>query len=385
MKKLIFLIITFSISAFAGVEIKESPNSISAELNGKTLWSYNHDPAEGKPYIHPLASTDGTVFTDLRPEDHPWHRGVWFSWKYINGVNYWEEDRTTGKSAGETRIVNVDRMVTDSKDVHLNLDLEYAPAGTDDLVLKEKRSLVITAPDQKGIYQINWSSTFQALEDDVVLDRTPIPDEPNGKAWGGYAGWSVRLNKEMLQGNFVNSAGTTNAFRDPADWNVFQADQGGALLFKTHPENINHPPKWYIAKGMPFFSPAVLYDAPYTIKAGDSLTLKYTIMVAPGKWMDQKKKVIILTGANNHNWQKSTPAIESILEESGKFDVDVVTNPEELTSEFLKHYDVLLSNWNGFGTPPPRPMVGRVEESLCGLCSQRRWSCGGSRRVILVL
>lgn len=355
MQKLLPLFILISSSAFAGMEIKEEPHSISAELDGRVLWTYHHDPAEGKPYIHPLASTDGTVFTALRPEDHPWHRGVWFSWKFINGVNYWEEDRKTGRSDGETRIITIDRKVTPNKDVYLKLDLEYAPAGSGDLVLKEKRTLHITPPDQKGLYLINWSSRFQALENDVLLDRTPPPDEPNGKEWGGYAGWSVRMNKEMVNGNFYNSAGTVNAIREVAESNAFQADKGGGLLFKTHPDNINHPPKWYIAQGMPYFSPAVIFDAPYTIKAGESLTLKYTLLVAPGKWIDKRDKVVILTGANNHAWQKTTPVLKSILEESGNFDVDVVSDPEKLTAEFLSNYDVLLSNWNGFGKNKPAP------------------------------
>ena len=25
-----------------------------------------------------------------RPPDHIWHHGLWFSWKFINKVNYWE-------------------------------------------------------------------------------------------------------------------------------------------------------------------------------------------------------------------------------------------------------------------------------------------------------
>ena len=366
MNRLLLPVLLFSCSVFAGLEIKQSPTSISAWKDGQVLWVYNCDPADGKPYFHPLASTDGTVFTDLRPEDHPWHRGVWFSWKYINGVNYWEEDRATGKSAGETRIVNIDREVTAGKDVHLALDLEYAPAGTDDVVLRENRSLVVTAPDQKGRYTIEWSSSFHAQGSEVVLDRTPIPGEPNGKNWGGYAGWSVRMNKAMLNGSFFNSEGATNAHRSAAQWNVFQADAGGGLVFKDHPDNINYPAKWYIAKGMPYFSPAVIHDAPHTIKAGESLALKYSLTVCPGRLALNRKKVLILTGANNHNWQATTPVLERILEDSGKFEVDVVTDPEKLTSAFLAGYDVLLSNWNGFGKNKPAPWSDELKKAYVG-------------------
>lgn len=42
-------------------------------------------------------------------------------------------------------------------------------------------------------------------------------------------------------------------------------------------------------------------------------------------------KVMLLTGQSSiyHDWQKSSPVIESILNETGKFDVDVVVTPAE--------------------------------------------------------
>ena len=50
MKKFLPLFILICSPALAGVQIKEQSNSISAEIDGKVLWTYNHDPAEGKPY-----------------------------------------------------------------------------------------------------------------------------------------------------------------------------------------------------------------------------------------------------------------------------------------------------------------------------------------------
>ncbi|MDF7824321.1 PmoA family protein [Pontiellaceae bacterium B12227] len=373
MKKFLLYMVLISSSVFAEVEIKKLPHSISAERNEKVLWTYNHDPAEGKPYFHPLAPPDGTAFTDLRPEDHPWHRGVWFSWKYINGVNYWEEDRQTGKSEGETRIVDVDRTVTAGQAVHLKLKLEYAPSGSDEVIMREHRAITISPSDPSGAYTIDWTSDFQALEKEVVLDRTPLPGEPNGKSWGGYAGWSVRMNKDMIDGTFLNSENQTNASRKAARWTLFKSPEGGSLLFMDHPANRNHPAKWYLAPGMPYFSPAVIHDGPHTIADGETLTLRYRLVVsqkpltaqaANGQWDNwTKSRVVILSGANNHNWQQTTPALEQILEDSGKFEVNVVHNPEQLTTEFLADYDVLLSNWNAFGKNKPAPWSNELKKA----------------------
>ncbi len=60
-------------------------------------------------------------------------------------------------------------------------------------------------------------------------------------------------------------------------------------------------------------------------------------------------RVLILTGHNNHKWQTTTPMLQQILKSSGKFKVDTTVPPKGLTSENLKKYDVILSDWNSWG------------------------------------
>ena len=61
-------------------------------------------------------------------------------------------------------------------------------------------------------------------------------------------------------------------------------------------------------------------------------------------------RVLILTGRNNHNWKKTTPMLQQVLEASGKFRVDTTVPPQGLTRENLNKYDVILSNWNSWGS-----------------------------------
>ena len=69
-------------------------------------------------------------------------------------------------------------------------------------------------------YHVTWRTTFTALDQDVVLDRTPPADEPDGQSWGGYAGMSVRLAKETCDWRIVDSEGRTGmeCHRQPARW-----------------------------------------------------------------------------------------------------------------------------------------------------------------------
>lgn len=101
---------------------KKEDNSIALMNNKKVVWQYNFNKSEGKPYFHPLSTIDGCTLSWLRPEDHPWHRAIWFSFKYINDVNYWEEDRKTGISEGTTELRTVDYQLNKNFEAEFQME-----------------------------------------------------------------------------------------------------------------------------------------------------------------------------------------------------------------------------------------------------------------------
>ena len=62
-------------------------------------------------------------------------------------------------------------------------------------------------------------------------------------------------------------------------------------------------------------------------------------------------RVLIFSGQNNHQWRETTPKIQAILEASGKCVVEVTEHPETCDAAAFAKHDVLLSNWNTFGSP----------------------------------
>jgi type 1 glutamine amidotransferase len=60
-------------------------------------------------------------------------------------------------------------------------------------------------------------------------------------------------------------------------------------------------------------------------------------------------KTLLLSGANNHDWTRSTPAVKEILEGSGKFEVTVTNEPSAALgdAEALQAYDLIFSDYNG--------------------------------------
>src|SRR5262249_33341826 len=119
-------------------------NSIAWSQNGAVAWRFSFDPKSGKPYFHPLAVGGKTSFTNFKPEDHPWHYGLWFSWKYINRANYWEEDRTSGRANGSTRWTPPVIDARPNGRATITMDLTYTrPTGEVDMT--ERRVLEISA------------------------------------------------------------------------------------------------------------------------------------------------------------------------------------------------------------------------------------------------
>ncbi len=69
---------------------------------------------------------------------------------------------------------------------------------------------------------------------------------------------------------------------------------------------------------------------------------------AAGAFGAEPIKVLLISGANNHKWQETTPALQQILEQSGRFTVEVTEKPELMTAELLSGYDLVLSNWTNY-------------------------------------
>lgn len=75
----------------------------------------------------------------------------------------------------------------------------------------------------------------------------------------------------------------------------------------------------------------------------------------------EKIRVLIVTGQNNHDWQRSTPAIKALLEETDRFTVTVSTTPSEEAPEDawndwkpnFKSHQAVISDYNGKMWPEP--------------------------------
>lgn len=257
------------------------------------LWQFRYAPGLDYAYFHPLQTTDGRLLTWDRPPDHIWHHGLWFSWKYINKINYWEVEPATGRPAGRTSWSNVRVSTGPGAAARIDLDLDYRPAGEEGPVLTEKRTIEVRHPDEDGVYAIDWTCAFQA-HDDARLDRTPLPGEPGGAVSGGYAGLSLRLAEDFADRQVMTSDGPVEAWTNDryrgrhigVDYSGLAGGSPAGIAVIDHPSNPRSPTPWYVinSPGFSWFTPAFLCYDPFVLRAGGTLVLRYRVLVHPGRW-----------------------------------------------------------------------------------------------------
>jgi len=157
-----------------------------ALVNGKhVVWRHVHDRKIGKPFMR-IGLLDGTELTRPWPipkgyprSDHTWHRALWWSWKAIDGVNYWE------KNQQGTDPVKV--KVTTNKDGSARILMNIAYHLPDKApVAEEERLIEVGAPDATGSYLVSWQATFTpGGKKAVVFNRN------------SYGGFAIRMAAEF--------------------------------------------------------------------------------------------------------------------------------------------------------------------------------------------
>lgn len=270
----------------------QSDTTLILENDSDKIWQFNFNNRFGKPYFHPLC-INNSILTCASPPDHPWHLGFWFSWKFINGVNYWEyldnfKSEDTGyKSAGITEITRHEIIKNPDFSADIHLQLVYHPADSAE-VLDEVRTIHISPPFPDGSYYIDHESLFNTPADEIVLDRTPVQSEPGGRSWGGYAGLSIRFSQDYTSPLVIATDERENYKKN--NWvymgfNTLTGETAGMCIFQNLKFSTSNT-SWYVINepDKPFFyySPAVLYDGKIILKKGETLHLKYRTWIIPG-------------------------------------------------------------------------------------------------------
>lgn len=271
--------------------VQKANQSLALVDQDAVIWRFNYDADQAKPNFFPLGLPGGPSLVVDRPADHPWHHGFWFSWKFINGVNFWEPDPKTKRPAGRTSWSDVQLTPRTDSSARVSLKLAYS-VGENEPLLNEERVMDVAAPDKSGQYAIDWTSAFTAGKGDVELAAVPIPPAKDGVRWGGYAGLSVRFAKELIdreacsaEGPVTYDDGIYRGQSNAMDYSGIRDGHAAGIAVLDHPANPRHPADWYLIRTeMSYINAAILSKQPLTLKAGEQLTLRYRVIVHAGRW-----------------------------------------------------------------------------------------------------
>jgi len=304
MTRLISTLLAIPLLAHAQtVSLKPGDTSLRVEINGQLFTEYLTQGV-ARPYLYPLIGAAGVNVSREYPMkkdvpgekmfvDHPHHRSLWFGHSRINEINFWAEYQVFGKQvhSGFTDVQatgNQGRFTASTQWI-----------GPDQkAVLTDERRITITALPE-GEKTLDFDITLKASEGDVVIGDT----KEGTMALRLCPSLSLNSSKSGVNtGPSTGHAFNSNGERDHAIWGKHanwacyygpdpKGNPVGVAIF-SHPGNLRSPTTWHARDyglfavnpfGLHDFDPAQPAGAgDYTIKKGDSLTLRYRFYFAKG-------------------------------------------------------------------------------------------------------
>jgi hypothetical protein len=280
---------------------EKTADTLAWKAGNETLWQFSWSTNQTKPFFHPIRLVGGESLTTLSPPDHLHHYGLWFSWKYINEVNYWELDKKTGRSVGPT-LWDVPEIAThDDGSVGIKMNLRYvSPSNQAVVLIAEQREINVSAPKADGSVSMDWTCKFTAGDIEILLDRTHMPGEPHGAVNGGYAGFSMRVAQDPAKVDFLTIEGPVEKFESDrarpntkaAAANMTKDGRTDGVAILSHASNVGGDSPWYMinSKTMRWFSPALIAPAAKKVAPRESFTWKFRVITKAGAWKSDDLK-----------------------------------------------------------------------------------------------
>jgi hypothetical protein len=274
------------------VVVVATADRVAVTVDDKPFTTLRAGHEARKPYLHPLLTASGRNVTRAFPmeevagesTDLPHQRGVWVGTERLSGVDFWENEPSYDRpNKGTIRFTGVDRVHSGANEGGFTMHADWInPAG--DTVLLETRTMTARAKvDKQRVLDIDLSltakreSTFEDNHDAILGLRlgTPFEEKHGGHAVNaeGRTGW------ERLRG--ARSAWV--------DWHAdLDGEQVGVAVMDA-PTNFRFPTPWHVRDyallfASPFASRDYAPTAPdgsLTLKPGDTLRLRYRILVHP--------------------------------------------------------------------------------------------------------
>lgn len=236
-------------------------------------------------FIHPLYSPDGGLLTQIHPQGHFHHMGLWHAWVKTTfkneSLDFWNLDN------GEGGIRYEETLAIDETPDSVGFAVRQAHYalrdGVEETVLSDTFTVQLTS--------VRFKQAGEIYSIDYETQQTNISDAPivmeayrygGGIAYRGPGYWG-QTNSEYLTSEGL---GRKDGHGSRARWVRFSGptETGEAsVTILSHPSNAQSPqPVRIWPEGPMFFNYVPTQKAPLTVAPGETVTLRYRVLVADG-------------------------------------------------------------------------------------------------------
>lgn len=248
-------------------------------------------------YFHPLKTPSGLEVTEVAPEDHLHHRGIFLGWVEMHGAkaaDFWGWGAHAPKDGRKIENREVGESISSREGATFRARNHWVADG--ETILEEQ--LTSSFSVRPGAHVL-----------DLVYRLTPRADLTIAQ-WA-FSGFCVRLRRGGLVDAF-NPQGLVQLL-DPqhteprsdwpaAAWYAFalrlEGGKTAAVAVIDHPQN--PPTAWHNHRGLRMLNPCIVAPGRLLLKAGKPLHLRYRVAAADGSYSKD------LVGGLAEEWQKRT-------------------------------------------------------------------------------
>lgn len=258
----------------------------SFQLDGRELIACHHDPADMRPFWHPVRTSHEPSLTRMGhphdPHGHSHHNSVWISHNMLNGLDFWGDHAA---AQGRITCVQLPREAYTEADDAASMRMvnHWISAADGSVQLIESRRAEVRPLE--GVR--SWLMI-------VDLELTP---PKGGRAEFGATGFgliAVRMARSIGVhdggGRILNSEGQVNEkaiFRLPARWCDYSGrltrDEAGfaGITLMNHPMNPRHPTAFHV-RDDGWMGCCLSLDEPVILEDGQKLRLRYGLWAHDG-------------------------------------------------------------------------------------------------------
>jgi hypothetical protein len=277
----------------AQVKFTQQTGRILVEIDGKPYTTFFLAPGGNKPYVYPLSTATGLVVTRHFPmeafpgetDDHPHHRGMFFSHGDVNGYNFWATEPDTDRSKAGRMVL---KKIVEVKGGEKSGTIRVVFDGDDPQgkpIMTETRTITFHSDSRLRI--IDYEARIDAIEKLVFADTKE-------------GTFGIRLATSMTEdkgGRMTNAEGKEtekNVWGKRSPWVDYDGKVDGQSVGVAIFDNLanpRHPTYWHArAYGLfaanPFgirdFTGDKTQNGSMTVEPGKTIRFRYRVVIHPG-------------------------------------------------------------------------------------------------------